>query len=489
MMQKKSWDLVVMGAGIAGLTAAVRASQRGLKVLLLESGEHDLYLCNSRFTGGAFHIAFHDINEAPEDLFQAIEQVTEGFAHRGLADAMANQARHAVGWLRQQGARFIKAGPDAWRQNFLAPPGLLSTGLHWQGRGGDVTLRVLGQRLESLGGEWLRGWRGCELIMKEGVCTGLTAVCKGEQRHLLAQAVLLCDGGFQGNLELLEEFVSPAPQKLKQRGAATGVGDALRMGREIGAKLSGMENIYGHLLSQDALHDDRLWPYPILDLIAGAGVVINGAAERFMDEGRGGVFMTNCIARLVDPLSACVIFDKAIWDGPATQFILPANPHLVKAGGTIVAADTLSELADKLGLPADALLRTVSEYNRHVNAKHGDVLNPPRSSNGAQPFAVEKAPFYGVRLAAGITYTMGGLATDANAQVLQSKDDRPIAGLYAAGSCTGGLEGGAYAGYISGLVKASVMGLRAADHVAQSLGFEAPPGLATFGSDAPKGQP
>jgi flavin-dependent dehydrogenase len=66
MMQKKSWDLVVMGAGIAGLTAAVRASERGLKVLLLESGEHDLYLCNSHFTGGAFHIAFHDIMRLPK---------------------------------------------------------------------------------------------------------------------------------------------------------------------------------------------------------------------------------------------------------------------------------------------------------------------------------------------------------------------------------------------------------------------------------------
>ena len=94
-MKKKSWDLVVMGAGIAGLTAAVRASQRGLKVLLLESGEHELYLCNSRFTGGAFHIAFHNINEAPESLLQVIEQVTEGFAHPGIAYALANQARHA----------------------------------------------------------------------------------------------------------------------------------------------------------------------------------------------------------------------------------------------------------------------------------------------------------------------------------------------------------------------------------------------------------
>ncbi len=154
-----------------------------------------------------------------------------------------------------------------------------------------------------------------------------------------------------------------------------------------------------------------------------------------------------------------------------------------------MSADTLLELADKLGLPAEALLRTVSEYNRLVNTKHGDVLNPPRSSNGAQPFPIEKTPFYGVRLAAGITYTMGGLATDANAQVLHSKEDRPIAGLYAAGSCTGGLEGGAYAGYISGLVKASVMGLSAADHVAQSLGFEAPPELVTFAAVTPKGQP
>jgi fumarate reductase flavoprotein subunit len=243
------------------------------------------------------------------------------------------------------------------------------------------------------------------------------------------------------------------------------VGDALQMARKVGARLVGMENVYGHLLCQDALHDDRLWPYPILDLIAGAGIVVDGTGSRIGDEGLGGVYLTNCVARLADPLCASVVFDRAIWDGPATEFILPANPNLVKAGGTIVGADTLEALAGKLGVPAPRLAHTVAAYNAAVDAGTTAGLKPPRTLEKSTPHPIRVAPFYAVRIAAGITYTMGGPATDERGRVLDAAD-APIPGLYAVGCATGGLDGGPAAGYVSGLTKSAVMGLRAADHVA-----------------------
>lgn len=476
MSSADHWDLVVMGAGIAGLCAAVRASEHGLRVLVVEQGEDPVYLCNSRFTGGAFHVAFHDIQEDPGQLLQVIDEVTEGFANRELAAAISGRARHATDWLRRQGVRFIRAGADAWRQHFLSPPGLMQTGLHWQGRGGDVMLRTLAQRLDALGGTWLRGWQGRELLMEGTRCVGLMAQRDGAQRLLQSSAVLLSDGGFQANMDLMREFVSPAPQKIKQRGAGNGRGTALQMGRAIGARLVGMENVYGHLLCQDALVDDALWPYPILDSVAGAAIVVSASGERFMDEGRGGVYMTNCVARMADPLSAIVIFDKAIWDGPATEFILPANPNLVKAGGTVYRADTLEALAQQLNVCAVTLQSTVAEYNDAILNQRLDRLAVQRTAAKSKPFPIGTAPFFAVRLLAGVTYTMGGLQTDQYARVLsipteaEHGDGPPIAGLYAAGSCSGGLEGGAHAGYLSGLVKASVMGLLAADHLALARG-------------------
>ena len=101
-----------------------------------------------------------------------------------------------------------------------------------------------------------------------------------------------------------------------------------------------------------------------------------------------------------------------------------------------------------------------------MDAGAATALTPPRTtSEKTKPYPIRKAPFYAVRIAAGITYTMGGLATDEHARVLDAAE-APIANLYAAGCVTGGLDGGQAAGYVSGLAKSAVMGLRAANHIA-----------------------
>ena len=253
-------DLVIVGGGIAGIVAATRAAELGCSVALLEKGNDPLYRCNTRYTGGAFHVCFNDIDEPTETLAAVIADVTRGFADPAIAAAVAGDARRAVRWLRDQGIRMIRAGPDAWRQHFLAPPSLMKTGLHWQGRGGDVMLRTLRAKLEALGGRFVLGATARELTMGAGRCTGVVYEENGETKRLQAASVMLCDGGFQANLELLKRYVSPAPEKLKQRGAATGMGDALRMALDAGAAVTGLENVYGHLLCRDALHDERLWP-------------------------------------------------------------------------------------------------------------------------------------------------------------------------------------------------------------------------------------
>lgn len=460
-----SCDVAVVGGGIAGMVAAVRCAERGLKVLLLEKGEDVLYRCNSRFTGGAFHVCFRNVNDGPDVLERTIRDTTRGFADPALAATIGAQASTAVRWLKTQGIRFIKAGPDAWQHNFLAPPGLMQPGLHWQGRGGDVMLRTLRRRLEALGGILLQGARARRLAMEGRDCVGVWIDRQGREERIEAHDIVLCDGGFQANMALMREFVSPAPEKLKQRGAATGAGDALIMAREAGAALTGMHNVYGHLLCQDALQDDALWPYPILDSICGASVVVDGSGRRFMDEGLGGVYMTNCVARLADPLSATVILDRAIWDGPATQFILPANPHLVLAGGTVFAAQSLTGLATQLSLPATQLEATIAEYNQAVAAGTTQQLAPARTTDKMRACPIMHPPYYAVRIAAGVTYTMGGLAIDEYGHVLREDGSR-IGGLHASGCTAGGIEGGSAAGYVGGLTKSAVMSLRIADTLA-----------------------
>jgi fumarate reductase flavoprotein subunit len=227
-----------------------------------------------------------------------------------------------------------------------------------------------------------------------------------------------------------------------------------------------MDNFYGHLLAQDAMQNDALWPFPIVDDICTAGIVVD-RASRFLDEGLGGVYMANQVARLADPLSAVTIFDERIWNGPARQSILPANPNLVSAGATILRAESLTSLSAQLRFPPGALEATVAQYNGALESGGTTSLDTPRTTSVHKAYPISEGPFYALRLVAGITYTMGGLATDDVGRVLDERN-AVIPGLYAAGCTTGGLEGGPYAGYVGGLAKSSAMALRASDHIAAS---------------------
>ena len=465
MSEPYTFDAVVVGAGIAGSIAAVRLAEQGLRVAMLEKGEHEKYPCNARMTGGAFHVAFRDVNDPESVLLDAMEKRSRGFSRPELVNAMAKDIGTAVQWLKTKGVRFIKVGHGIHRQHTLAPPILLQGRTYWEGRGGDVLLRTLSGALKNLGGTLLLGARAVRLSMQDGKCVGLEMEHKGTRIHVHAGSVVLCDGGFQANHELLREFITAAPEKIRQRGAATGNGDALKMARQVGAQLVGMNRFYGHVLAQDAMHNDDLWPFPIMDFVCTAGVVIDASARRFVNEGLGGVYLTNSIAGLPDPLAATVVFDRAIWDGPGREFISPANPLLVSRGGTLLTAPDLAGLAGQLGVPAAALAETVARYNTAVDAGATAQLAPPRTIATHKPHPIRTPPFHAIRLCAGITYTMGGIAIDANCRVLNAVNV-PIAGLYAAGCATGGLEGGEFIAYIGGLTKSSVTAYRAANEIA-----------------------
>jgi fumarate reductase flavoprotein subunit len=160
------------------------------------------------------------------------------------------------------------------------------------------------------------------------------------------------------------------------------------------------------------------------------------------------------------------VFDQAIWDGPpGRNHVQPPNPLVVEAGGTLHSADTLAELATKIGVPPTQLSDVVGEYNDAIESGSLQRLSPSRRSDAIKAWPIKVAPFYAMPICAAITNTMGGIVVDGDGRVLDM-DDRPIPGLYAAGSTVGGLDGGPNAGYVGGLIKATV-GLRAAEAIAR----------------------
>ena len=460
-MSERSYDLVVIGGGIAGLVAGTRAAERGLKVAILEKGEAPDYKCNTRWSGGIVHVGYVDPKEPPANIAAGIERNTRGYTDPALAQVLIEQTGKVIDWLRVQGVRFIRTGPLSYLAWTMAPPRALVAGMDWKGRGPDVMLRTLTERLRKLGGSLHLGVNAERLMMDGGRVAGVEA---GAQRFH-APAVAIADGGFQSNLELIRHHIMPYPEAVKQRGAATGMGDGLRMALEAGAAVTSLDCFYGHLLSRDSMTNDKVWPYPELDGMAVAGIVVNNAGKRFLDEGKGGVHMANTIARSEDPLCATVIMDTSIWEGPGRSARIPANPALERAGGTILRGDSLRELAAVAKLDPDGLDAAVAAYNLACATGDFAGLTPLRSTDKSRPMPISKSPFIAIPACAGITYTMGGIRIDTDARVL-NEAGTPIPGLYAAGATAGGIEGGPAIGYTGGLSKSAVFGFRAAEHAA-----------------------
>jgi fumarate reductase flavoprotein subunit len=199
-----------------------------------------------------------------------------------------------------------------------------------------------------------------------------------------------------------------------------------------------------------------------MDTLAGGAILVDRSGRRFIDEGLGGIAHSNAIARLDDPLAVTAIFDHVIWETTGRAELVP-QPQLVAAGGTLISAPDLATLAQKIGVPAQTLQQTIEAYNKAVSADQGDRLDPPRTSgrmfgesrNAGKRVSgapVAAPPYYAVPLAVGISYTMGGIEIDAQARVI-GRNGEPIPGLFAAGSCTGGVEGGPLGGYIGGYLR------------------------------------
>ena len=453
-------DLIVTGAGLAGLTAANRAAEGGLSVLVMERGEGPDYFCNSRIAGGLLHVAFRDMTRPAADIRASVAESTgeNGGPATALAGLLAEDAGKVLAWLRAEGAAFVRGGAPEFMRWVMAPPRRRRGGLDWKGRGPDALLRRLARNLAARGGELRLGCPVEALAVEEGGVVGVRTA-NGTER---ARFVLIADGGFQDNPERVRRHLSPRPERLFRRGAGGGRGDGIAMAAAAGAATVGMDRFYGHLLGLDAFENEKLWPYPTLDSLAAVSLLTDGAGRRFCDEGLGGVFMANELARLDDPEGAAVVFDDRHWreDAADNRYPPALNPGFPAAGGRVFEAPTIERLGAQLSMPA--LAGTVAAHNA---GRH----EPARTTSRFPAKPITEPPFRAIRAAAGITYSMGGIAIDCDARALDG-DARPIPGLFAAGSAAGGLEGGPRAAYLGGLAKAVATGLRAAEAMLAEAG-------------------
>jgi len=260
----------------------------------------------------------------------------------------------------------------------------------------------------------------------------------GRLHDVLGKNVMLACGGFEGNQEMMTKYMGKrvtdlpliAPGLVYNRGAG------LNMALEVGAGTAGDFNgMHCELVDTRAGKPDAvIWGH-------GYGIVVNSDCKRFYDEGQRHLFATFEVIALETwrdhNQKSYFVTDRTIMDRFRPGWVYDTTDKEPEQ------ADTIPELAKKLGLDPEELDKTVKEFNAACNDKPFELLSldgkattglKPNKTNWANP--INTPPFYGYPLTANLTFTYGGLKTDTKAQVL-SPNNVPIPGLYAAGELTG----------------------------------------------------
>ena len=478
----KTYDVIVVGAGNAGLCAALAAREAGASVLTLEKAPHHLRGGNTYFSGGSFRFAYegldeirrliHDFSDSEAESIEIgryvqaqfredMMRVSEGLADEELVELLVNQAYPTMLWMRDQGIRWV---PMYGRQAFTVDE------MHrfW----GGLTIEAVGagpglsDRLFAVAegaGVHIRYEAEATRLHVDGSGRVIGLRMKGADglEEVVSKAVVLACGGFEANAEMRVRYLGPDWELAKVRGTHLNTGDGIRLALEVGAMPFGDWSSchavawdlnappYGNRMMGD-LYQKHSYPF---------GLIVNVNGERFVDEGADFRNYTYAkYGREILKQPQRVAFQ--LFDAKA-QPLLRDEYRIAKV--TKATANTIGELAMTLGIDRDALARTVEAFNSAVqpgtfdptrlDGKHTEGIAPPKSNWALQ---LDTPPYTGYTVTCGITFTFGGLRINRDAQVLDG-EGQPMPGLYAAGEIIGGLFYHNYAGG-SGLMAGAVFG-------------------------------
>ncbi len=483
----KQVDVVVVGGGNAGFSAAHAAAARGRRVVVLEKGERDQAGGNSYYTAGAFRIAHNELSSIADlldddermpdswlppyredDYLADMAKVTSGRNDPELTVALVGDSQDTLRWLHGLGLGFRlmyerQAYRDEASGRFVFWGGLAvgSTG------GGKGLIAQHTAAAEAEGVDIRYGAAALDLLVEDGRVCGVTwRDATGVVASMRADSVVLAAGGFEADARMREEHLGEGWGRAKVRGTPLNTGDMLRAAMAIGAAPYGDWGSC-HSVAWDARHPANESNRELTNQLTRGGyplgIVVNSLGRRFLDEGadyRNYTYAKYGAAILRQPGGiAFQVFDAPLRERlRAEEYDMP--------GASVVVADTLEDLAAGMDVDPAALRRTVEEFNEGIDravpfdpaVKDGRAsrVDPPKS-NWAVP--LEAPPFYAFPVTCGITFTFGGLRADTSARVLDG-EGAPIPGLFVCGEMLGGLFSGNYPGG-TGLTSGAVFGRRA----------------------------
>ena len=423
--QDGSCDIVVVGAGGAGLSAAVAASENheGLKIIVLE--KQGILGGNTNYSTGGINAAETDVQKElgirdTKQLFY--DDTMVGGKNENIPALVWNLVDNApatISWLTGLGTDLtdvgLMGGSSVKRTH--RPKGGSAIGPH--------LMKVLKTACEKENVEIRTSNKVTGLLTAvDGRVTGVSVQnADGSSYRLTARAVIIATGGFGANLAMVAKL-QPSLSGFATLNHPGATGDAFAWVTAIGGTTIQMANIQIHPTAEATNH------ILITEAVRGNGaILVNHEGQRFCNEmGTRDVVSAAILAQ--SQREALLVFDQTVRKSLAAIETY-ASQHLLIEGSTLEA------LAGQMGVPAAQFTQAVSRYNAWQKAGYDEDYG--RSATG-MPVAIETAPFYAVRVKPAIHHTMGGLSVNTETQVLRA-DGTPIEGLFAAGEVTGGLHG------------------------------------------------
>lgn len=481
-------DLLIVGSGIAGLSATVTARQAGLSTITLERSTEAEFGGGTRWTEA--YLRMKNDSEVSDD-FETVFAENAGanldpnviiaasggydewpsyvkahpFPDPEVIGRFAERAPQTIGWLKSFGLKFGPQPIYLLTQN--------TTRIAAQG-GGLALIERLRDEAIALGADLRYRTTAIDLLRAEdGTVEGVIAIGPdGRRIQIRARNTVLASGGFQGNSEMLARYMGPVAANIRPVaiGGYQNKGEGIRMMLDAGAAPSGDFASYhaepvdprSHM-AEAVVH---IWPY---------GILINKLGQRFLDEA------PRTVDACYDPISRAIAYQPdgicwVIFDAQTEE--IEGWRRAIRSDIPAIEADTVEALAAKLELPVAAIVQTVTEFNaacptsgefKPFEIDHLATTDlHPKKSNWARP--IVKAPFRAYPIIPANCFTFGGVKVNPDAQVLDC-DGKPIPGLYAAGE-TMGIYHQVYAGSTS-VLRGATFGRIAAQHAAETLSITA----------------
>lgn len=424
----QTFDVIVIGSGGAGLAAAVAAAQGGAKTVVLE--KMPVSGGNTRITGGSFN-AVDPEEQKKKGIEDSVEkhaaQTLQAGDYRGnpeLVREFTRSAPEALAWLKSLGVEFapgiyqVYGGLYPRAHNTVKPFG---TGY----------IDALTEECKKLNVPIQLNMTVTKLLREECLAGRITGVevkdRRGKVRRFRAvKGVVVASGGFAANPQI-RSLYDPRLLDLPTTNHKGATGDLLAPAEDVGAQVVGMDFI--QLLPGAASNGRFIGMVSPVESV----IFVNVKGERFVAEDSRRDVVANAILqapqkiafgiRDADGYEAMKTGAKKAFDG-------------AYASGDAFKADTLADLAKQIGVPLEALEKSIADYNAAVDSKK----DPMGRKEQMLVQKIGKAPFYAGKLTMAVHHTMGGLAINPQAQVMD-RYGKPIPGLYAAGEVTGGIHG------------------------------------------------